>query len=49
MKDEKGCTHKIWAKGFPLELVGISRQENLALVFCSVCMDTFFIEFESWI
>lgn len=40
------CTHTVRLKELPLELIGVSRENGIALVYCHKCEKQLFIEFE---
>lgn len=46
MKDDK-CTHNVLVREYPLQILGISKENNIALVFCKECEESFFIDYES--
>lgn len=42
----KDCTHQVWTREFPLEIVGYSKESKLAWMFCRQCDQNFWMEFE---
>jgi hypothetical protein len=42
------CVHEKRIRGFPVEFLGYSADEGLALLWCDECKDYIFIQFDMW-
>ena len=36
-KNEQGCTHEVWVKGFPLKPIYLLTEANIIVMLCDEC------------